>query len=497
MGGHFEIDGNRLTNNQGLLSSGKRLGLNLNDAVDSVDGKLVAKGELSIRAPLLNNQQGLILSGEKQAITVNTLKNQSGVITSQTEQTLDITSELQNQGGRISASGVAINAQSLDNREQGEISSVKELALTVSQQVDNRHGVIQSVGNLTLNSTLLDNQGGVLKSATDITLNVPTVLNNRISENGSLIEAGGSLTMNSFEVENQGTLARQPQPIQGIIALQFVLNSTKQLNNEKGGIYIGSSARFTLSDSLNNRNGEILSWGDLAIFGGKSLTMTNTEGKVSANNGLEITAKALSGDGDVQAGDIRLNLQENFDITKDINANRSMIIQTEGDILNRKKLAANDRLQLTANQITNAQNARISSADTRLTATSTVYNEGLINSRSDNDNAQTVIKAQEIHNIGTGNIYGDKVALGAERILNQDKDGTSATIAARQSLGLAAKVIENNTLVYEANKKSGSLIYSGGEIAIGRQLNEQDTVIGNAGQLHNRSSIIEAKGVFS
>ncbi|SQE31691.1 Uncharacterised protein [Mannheimia haemolytica] len=173
--------------------------------------------------------------------------------------------------------------------------------------------------------------------------------------------------------------------------------------------------------------------------------MTNTEGKVSANNGLEITAKALSGDGDVQAGDIRLNLQENFDITKDINANRSMIIQTEGDILNRKKLAANDRLQLTANQITNAQNARISSADTRLTATSTVYNEGLINSRSDNDNAQTVIKAQEIHNIGTGNIYGDKVALGAERILNQDKDGTSATIAARQSLGLAAKVIENNT----------------------------------------------------
>ncbi len=178
------------------------------------------------------------------------------MITSQTEQTLDITSELQNQGGRISASGVAINAQSLDNREQGEISSVKELALTVSQQVDNRHGVIQSVGNLTLNSTLLDNQGGVLKSATDITLNVPTVLNNRISENGSLIEAGGSLTMNSFEVENQGTLARQPQPIQGIIASQFVLNSTKQLNNEKGGIYIGSSARFTLSDSLNNRNGK-------------------------------------------------------------------------------------------------------------------------------------------------------------------------------------------------------------------------------------------------
>lgn len=129
-----------------------------------------------------------------------------------------------------------------------------------------------------------------------------------------------------------------------------------------------------------------------------------------------------------------------------------------------------------------------------MTATSTVYNEGLINSRSDNDNAQTVIKAQEIHNIGTGNIYGDKVALGAERILNQDKDGTSATIAARQSLGLAAKVIENNTLVYEANKKSGSLIYSGGEIAIGRQLNEQDTVIGNAEQLHNRSSIIEAEG---
>ncbi|MDG4952736.1 hemagglutinin repeat-containing protein [Actinobacillus equuli] len=509
------------------------------EQLDNTKGRLVSNAEMDIKTQALNNKLGYLVSNQTQTVNSQQLTNQQGVIASQNSSVdLSVSSLLNNQQGTISAKNqLNLTAYGVDNKQgtlytaqdnlvldaqkqalnnqQGQILSGKALQIdsaeinnqkgtffstenqqinTNGQQLTNtQDGKIQSLAQLIINTALLDNQGGFIQTQQGGTITASHILNNKVTENGSLIEAGAPLVVNTPTFENNGTVAQDKTPTQGIIAQKLTLTSDR-LENEKGGIYLESEGLLNIAKVVNNQAGEILSWGDLVVLGNKSLIVHNREGKLQATNNFTVTAKSLSGDGYLQAKNIAINLQDNFDIQQDINAKHSLSISTEGDILNRKKLAANDRLQLNARNITNEQNARISSAETRLNAKATVHNEGLINSRSDNGLSKTVIKAEKIENIGTGRIYGDHVALGAEQILNQDKDGKSATIAARKRLDLAAKEIENGTKTYELNKKDGSLIYSEGDIAIGRHLDEQDTVIGNAEHLKNLSSVMEAAG---
>ncbi|WGE56340.1 hemagglutinin repeat-containing protein [Actinobacillus equuli] len=509
------------------------------EQLDNTKGRLVSNAEMDIKTQALNNKLGYLVSNQTQTVNSQQLTNQQGVIASQNSSVdLNVSSLLNNQQGTISAKNqLNLTAYGVDNKQgtlytaqdnlvldaqkqalnnqQGQILSGKALQIdsaeinnqkgtffstenqqinTNGQQLTNtQDGKIQSLAQLIINTALLDNQGGFIQTQQGGTITASHILNNKVAENGSLIEAGAPLVVNTPIFENNGTIAQGKTPTQGIIAQKLTLTSDR-LENEKGGIYLESEGLLNIAKVVNNQAGEILGWGDLVVLGNKSLIVHNREGKLQATNNFTVTAKSLSGDGYLQAKNIAINLQDNFDIQQDINAKHSLSISTEGNILNRKKLAANDNLQLNARNITNEQNARISSADTRLNAKATVHNEGLINSRSDNGLSKTVIKAEKIENIGTGRIYGDHVALGAEQILNQDKDGKSATIAARKRLDLAAKEIENGTKTYELNKKDGSLIYSEGDIAIGRHLDEQDTVIGNAEHLKNLSSVMEAAG---
>ncbi|MGX2970747.1 hypothetical protein, partial [Ursidibacter sp. B-7004-1] len=143
---------------------------------------------------------------------------------------------------------------------------------------------------------------------------------------------------------------------------------------------------------------------------------------------------------------------------------------------------------------------RISSANTQLTAKGDVHNEGLINSVSLQDNAQTVIKANgRIVNTGEGRIYGDHIALQADRIENSDKDYssgkiTSAVVAARGNLDIAAREIENNTAHYLTDNQVGATLFSMGNMRFGRVLNLNNQAEGQAEVLRNNSSVLEAEG---
>ncbi|EXI62482.1 Large exoprotein involved in heme utilization or adhesion [Mannheimia granulomatis] len=568
--GNFFVNGNALINNQGILISGKRLELNLNNAIYSAGGRLVAEqailaktkalenqsgliyakgnialasknslnnqntqqqyqgiialGELSLNTGVYDNQQGNFISGGKQTIHADELINKVGVISSQSTQDIQVTENIQNQAGRVTANGSTISAKNLDNSQQGEISSLNHLMLTFSEQLNNQLGIIkanqsithksdslnnrqgkiistnkqvkiniqkslnnqqglisadtalsinanglnnqdgnvqtkkgdlalslqkgklnnldgilnsganlsilsgditnhrgtifanknnaintqqttfdntqggivQSLGDLALNTSHLDNQGGTIQSKGNIKLISPVVLNNQVTDKDSLIEAGKKLEITTLRIENRDTVANQENPSKGIIAQQFTLNSAKHLDNQKGGIYIEQEGKLNISDTLKNGGGEIFSWGNLSVLGDQSLLVANKEGKLQANQSFSLNAKSLSGDGYLQANNMTIKLQDSFDIQQDINAGSTLIIDTEGDILNRKKLAANDRLQLNAENITNEQGAKISSAETRLNAKLKVYNEGLINSRSENGLSKTVIKAKQI-----------------------------------------------------------------------------------------------------
>ena len=101
-------------------------------------------------------------------------------------------------------------------------------------------------------------------------------------------------------------------------------------------------------------------------------------------------------------------------------------------------------------------------------------------------------------NTGKGRIYGDEVALQAEKIENSDKDYgngeiKSAVIASRERLDIAAHEVENNTVHYLADNQVGAILFSAGEMTFGRTLNADNHAEGKADTLRNNSSVIEAQ----
>ena len=530
------IHAEQMNNQNGGIGTQGRLLIKAG-VLNNQQGQLVSRDELQIYSTSIINTEGKIISGKNQYIESIKLDNQQGVISSQSSQQLQIQQHINNREGRISGADMNIRSHSLDNQEGvllssggfvADITSVLNNAQGIikgtenseinAQEINNNGGLIYttkggqvkvvkginnqnngkiiSLSNISIQSSELDNRGGVIQVAEQLSLSVPKILNNKIGESGSFIQAN-KLTINTESINNQGTIDSSNKLIhQGISASSLTLNA-QSVNNAEGGIYVQNNAQFNIAQSLNNQKGDILSWRD-AFVKGDNLTINNDSGRLQAGNILNINSYSITENGHLEADKIRLNLQSNFNTKRDINAGTELTINTFGNITNNHKLSAEKHLNLNAQNMDNQKNGRLSSAETRVTAKGKVTNRGLINSFSDADDSKTVIKATHIDNVGSGRIYGDHVALQADKIENRDEKNTSdeinsATIAGRQKVVLAGKEIINDTTIYEKDKKGGSTIYSGGRIEFGARLNANDEANGKADVLRNKSSIIEAE----
>ncbi|MDY5847070.1 hemagglutinin repeat-containing protein, partial [Actinobacillus porcinus] len=454
----------------------------------------------TLEAARIDNQGGSIVTQGNFAINTHHLDNTQGKLA--TNKNLDITTqqgELNTRNGVLFATeNITLNTGRLHN-ENGTILAEKHLQLdTHNQSLNNRqNGQIQALGNMKLSTYEIDNRGGFIQSAGDTTISTALLNNQKINGTGSLLESRNILTLNAQSLLNSNTKNVDTQPIQGIIAGQLNL-STEILDNRQGGIYAENQSTLNIKHSLNNHQGEILSWGNLAILGyATDLAIQNRQGIIQAQNTLDIQAKGISEDGHLEANHLSIQQKDDFNTQNDINAGSSLQLSTLGNITNHHKLSANDVIQLQTQNIDNKVTASISASTTLINAVNNVTNRGLINSYNEQDNGQTIIKAgSQLNNIGTGRIYGDHIALQADLIQNKDETlagkVSSATIAARQRLDLGAREILNQTDDYSPNKKGGAFIYSGGDIQFGRQLDENHQATGNTAVFRNNSSLVEA-----
>jgi filamentous hemagglutinin len=123
-----------------------------------------------------------------------------------------------------------------------------------------------------------------------------------------------------------------------------------------------------------------------------------------------------------------------------------------------------------------------------------INNTGLING------GDVLLKSATINNLGTERIYGDHIALEADRVVKDvdnatggaaggaatpSPSNTTPVIAARSRLDIAAKHITN---------RDGALLYSEGDLAIGRYLDTENHASGQALRLDNLSATIDAGG---
>lgn len=381
--------------------------------------------------------------------------------------------------GTVYAQGALAIATHGDIVNTGTVASQKSAALTAtSGSVANANGLLASNGSLSVTAEGLDNRGGQIQALGDMNIQLAT---GTLENTGSQIMAGKSLNISAGTVENSGTQGAG-LGIEGKSAA-FVVNT---LNNREGSIRADDSLNIVSHGLIDNSRGDLASANELSIqdsmLSAKALQVKNTDGTLYAGQNLSVNSKSLSGDGALKSqGDLVVKLDQDFSHSGQIIAAGNANIETTGILTNAAILQAGDALKLQAATIDNQSAGEITATKVSLVATSahTLTNRGLI------DGQDTVIESGTVNNVGTGRIYGDHVAIGADTLTNTDESGNAPVIAARNRLDIGAQTIVN---------AEHALIFSAGDMVIGGALDASKQATGQATTLNNLSATIEALG---
>ncbi|WP_249213362.1 MULTISPECIES: hemagglutinin repeat-containing protein [unclassified Tatumella] len=441
-------------NGQGVVIAAKDLRIDAETLLNG-GGKLVAQQRLVLNTPGtggLNNHGGLVQSGTDMYVDTygQRLDNQNGTLYSPGKLQLS-SGDVNNQGGTLGAKGdFALAALNLDNANGGRIIGEQTIRLS-SVSLDNRNGQIQAVGNL-----LLDSGRGIIDNAR------------------GLIRSGATATLNALQLINDDTGAEN----KGLEGEAVVLN-TGAINNRGGSILANQQLTITNGGQLDNSAGQLAASETLQLQG-TAFNLLNTGGIVKAGKLLDINATAVGGDGQLLSlGDISLVSARGINNRGEMIANGNFNLTTPGDVTNSGKLLAGARFDLRASNLLNAASGEINAGQDWLTVNGTLTNDGLI------DGKHTLIYADTLTNIGTGRIYGDAIGVQTVTFNNLAENGTAATLAGRERVDIGSQTLNND---------QHGLIYSGGDMAIGGQLDASYLATGQAGTLNNHSSTLQSAG---
>ncbi|POA30578.1 hemagglutinin repeat-containing protein [Pseudomonas sp. GW456-12-1-14-TSB6] len=267
-----------LNNQDGMISSTGPLSIaNLRD-LNNQSGVINSKGVLSIATlRALNNQKGEISSVNSFSLTGNSLDNRGGNLISNDQLTLTAP-ELKNQGGLISGwKGVTVNGGTLDNSQEGSVSSLLgNLNIDLSGALINHsNGGLGGIGEVTIKATRLDNTSGTVTSGGKQTL---TFTGGTISNGaGGFIESGDTLDVHAATLNNAG----------GRITASKALTFTgTQLDNSGGSLVGKDSVTLDLLGALTNVNGALGSTGPLVIK--RSASVDNRGGQLLSQSLLDL-----------------------------------------------------------------------------------------------------------------------------------------------------------------------------------------------------------------
>ncbi|HND25767.1 MAG TPA: hemagglutinin repeat-containing protein, partial [Rhodocyclaceae bacterium] len=454
-------------NNQGGLLTASSIELDTDGhALDNTSGRLIASGRgdvdrFDIRSGPLDNRGGLIQAGRRLRVDTGAY-GLSNVAT-------------QISGGLVSQGTLDILSAAVDNGA-GFIGAQGAMTLLAGMFANTQGGQVIGGDRIALSATTLDNRGGIVQGVGDVTLHLADLLDNR----NSLIRAGGTLAFSADRLLNSDTqnaaLGLEGSAIRGEVRL---------IDNTGGAIRATGDLSLSSHGHILNIGGSMSAGGTLSLHDPaavRSLTVTQTGGTLLAGRLLDIDADSLGGDGELLSnGDLRIRVQQDYTHTGHLQAVGDARLETAGVLVNRAAPVAGGTLSLQGASVDNQAGAILNAGRLELRATDshTFTNRGLI------DSSETFIDAITLNNLGTGRIYGDHLAITAVTLNNLAEGGTAPVLAARDRLDLGVGTLTN---------AEGALIFSAGDLALGGALDASRRATGQGTALVNSSATVEALG---
>ncbi|EHF2631169.1 filamentous hemagglutinin N-terminal domain-containing protein [Salmonella enterica subsp. enterica serovar Panama] len=339
---------------------------------DNRDGVLASDaGSLVLKAQGLRNDGGRLLAGKKLLADTqgNPLSNTGGTVFGKSVLTLN-SGELDNAAGQIAAgSALEVNThgQHLINRNStgggglvsggtltleagntdnhlGHIAGRTDISVRTAE-LDNREGILVSdEGALTVLARETLNQGGLLQSAGNLTLNTQEAgLYNAGSGASGGIRSGGILKLDSGLLDNTAGLIWSAQNITldthgrtltslnsgkngGIVSQKALVLNSGELNNTAGRIQAGTDLHIDahgqrVINADTTDSGGILSQGELILNGG---ILDNTRGTLAASGTADLTT------GDADNTDGRILSDQTLSLLSDTVNNFRGLLQSAG-----------------------------------------------------------------------------------------------------------------------------------------------------------------------
>jgi len=472
------------------------MSLTLRGGLDNQDGQIIAQnGGLSFSAAQVNNRQGTLAAAGALTGKSTAFDNTDGLIQTNAALTLDTQGQtLINQqgselGGIFSGGSLTLNSGELNNA-QGIIASGGDVSIdTQGQALNNQNGAIQAAGQAALRVSELDNRrGSIAGGAIDVQA---TALLNQDGEllspgdiliaagltdnTAGLMRSGGTLSVTAQSLLNDAT-SGEGRGIEG----DTVSIVSQTVSNAEGAMRAGRQLALNVTTALNNALGLLSAERQLDVSGGKTLSVTNTGGTLIADEGVSLTARDLSGDGEILSlGDLALTLAQAFTNSGRVIAVGNADIAVAKAVTNNAQIQAGGTLTLAANKLTNNADGEISAGENHLIIKNAVTNKGLL------DGGLTWIESGSLTNAPSGRIYGDHVAIATGTLDNSGNGKKAPVIAARARLDIGAQTVTN---------REHGLIYSDGDMAIGGTLDANHMASGQAQLIDNHSARIEAGG---
>ncbi|WP_242167575.1 MULTISPECIES: filamentous hemagglutinin N-terminal domain-containing protein [unclassified Pseudomonas] len=346
-----------LTNQQTLaakdsitLDAGGRLTNNgIIEAGVNADNTRNTQGDVRLTAQSLDNTGKTVIASRDLIVTTGELANQGGTLSAQRDAQFKATSlDNQNQGRILSAGSLGINADQLLNSQGGLVTSTANLTAGIGQLI-NRNGELSSQAQVTLQLAALDNVAGLVSAGQSLSLNATGLVNNQSGR----IAARQALQVVSDSLDNRS----------GELVATDIGLATGTLDNG-GGRLQGDRTLAISSGALSNRGGTLAAGIRLDAT---TASLDNTDGKLTSDGALTavIAGQLLNQTGLFAAkGDARLTLGSLDNRQGNLAAN-TLNLQVNGPLNNSHgTLRGEARLDLTAGQVDNSAGGRISAGTT-------------------------------------------------------------------------------------------------------------------------------------
>ena len=302
------MSGSELVSDDGLIQSGSDMTLDVQDGVLSnrntkTRGGISSAGTLTVRAGMLNNQQGFMVGQKDMTLNAGTLDNRQGVLGSQAS--LQISSgTLMNQKGALKAgTDMLLSGGDVSNQE-GTLAAGGDLN-THLNVLENQQGTVVSNGNSRLDVTRFDNQGGRLVAQQSLTLSSTDIINDA----SGLIQSGASLNLRAYTLSNRNSGDRGGVISQGAMTLNAgtldstagvllsgdALSLTAGVVNNTSGQVVANGLLGWNSQALNNQSGLIQGWGISINTAGQ--TLDNRRGTLNSLQELTVSSGAMDNRG--------------------------------------------------------------------------------------------------------------------------------------------------------------------------------------------------------